>query len=92
VSAPVDAGHGSTLNQIAHRLGCHNATIVAASTAPPGWRWSSYRASAGTEPPPAFLSADEMLASFAPTKNAAQAIYRSFIADAIGKELPSPVA
>ena len=46
---------------------------------PGDYRWSSYRARVGLEPPPRFLTTDEVLAGFAPTRALAQARYCDFV-------------
>jgi putative transposase len=43
------------------------------------WRWSSYRASAGLEPAPAWLELDQLLGQFAAERSVAQRRYRAFI-------------
>ncbi len=58
---------------------------------PDEWRWSSYRATAGLELPPAFLAADQLLARFAATRERAQAAYRRFVADGLGDQLDQQV-
>jgi len=44
------------------------------------WRWSSYRATAGTAPQPAFLTVGWLLRQFAPNRDHARARYRDFVA------------
>ena len=48
---------------------------------PEKYRWSSYRATAGYEPAPAWLAVAPVLALFAPVKEAAQPLYRTFVDD-----------
>jgi putative transposase len=48
-------------------------------TQPADWPWSSYRATAGLERPPAFLSADKLLAYFGQTRREARAAYSAFV-------------
>jgi len=50
-------------------------------TRPDAWRWSSYRASAGFDPAPDFLTTDWLLAQFGQRESAAAAGYRAFVAD-----------
>ena len=51
--------------------------------APEDWRWSSYRACAGLEFPPAFLAPDDLLRCFADSPAAAQDAYRRFVRDGV---------
>jgi REP-associated tyrosine transposase len=46
---------------------------------PADWPWSSYRATAGLERPPAFLSADRLLGYFGQTRVEAMANYAAFV-------------
>ena len=52
------------------------------------WPWSSYRATAGQENKPAFLTIDWLLASFGKRKSAAVKKYIQFVSE--GKGQPSP--
>jgi REP-associated tyrosine transposase len=45
------------------------------------WRWSSFRATAGMEPVPAFLTIDWLLEQFGRNRSAARAAYASFVAE-----------
>jgi putative transposase len=58
---------------------------------PEGWRWSSYRATAGFEPTPPFLATELVLGELGATYPEAQAAYRDFvsagIADALGEQV-----
>lgn len=47
---------------------------------PEDWPWSSYRATAGLEPCPAFLGETDVLASFASSSEEARKRYREFVA------------
>jgi REP-associated tyrosine transposase len=58
---------------------------------PAGWMWSSYRATAGIDPPPGFLAVDWLLGRFAPTQRAAQAAYRRFVAEGLGDRVEERV-
>ena len=49
------------------------------------WRWSSYRATAGLEPPPAFLTTSWVLSQFAETVAKAQSRYRRFVSAGRGE-------
>ena len=49
---------------------------------PGDWAWSSYRALAGEEPAPAFLTTDWLLSVFGEDRERAQASYRDFVAQA----------
>ena len=48
---------------------------------PDQWRWSSYRATAGVEAAPAWLTTAWVLAQFAATRGRAQTAYRAFVND-----------
>lgn len=50
---------------------------------PEDWPWSSYRATAGLEPAPGFLTTDWLLSQFAPTRGLAQKRYRAYVAAGI---------
>jgi REP element-mobilizing transposase RayT len=45
------------------------------------WRWSSYRATAGIDPAPCFLTVGWLLGQFSADRRAAQARYREFVHD-----------
>jgi putative transposase len=47
-----------------------------------GFRWSSYRATAGIDPEPRFLETDWILAHFHQNRRAAQLAYRAFVTEA----------
>lgn len=49
------------------------------------WRWSSYRATAGLAPIPGFLTVDWVLGHFGQTRRRAQARYRAFVRDGLGR-------
>ncbi len=51
---------------------------------PEDYRWSSYRATAGFEAPPAWLDVDAVLRVFAPDQAVAQSLYREFVLSRIG--------
>jgi len=55
---------------------------------PDKWVWSSYRASMGLAPAPAYLAVDGLLALFAKRRTVAQARYAKFVAEGI--KAPSP--
>ena len=55
---------------------------------PGRYPWSSYRASVGTAPSPAWLSTDWILGHYGKTRAVAQRRYAAFVAD--GKRVPSP--
>jgi REP element-mobilizing transposase RayT len=57
---------------------------------PESWRWSSFRATAGLDPAPAFLTLGTILEHFGPDAARAQARYRDFVFE--GSGLPTPVA
>jgi REP element-mobilizing transposase RayT len=48
---------------------------------PDQWRWSSFRATAGVESPPTWLTTEWVLAQFGTTKARAQMAYRTFVSD-----------
>lgn len=48
------------------------------------WPWSSYRAAAGLERPPAWLNVDWTLGQFAKSRSAARAAFRRFVAEGKG--------
>lgn len=52
------------------------------------WPWSSYRATAAGENPPAWLHVDELLSAFASQREPARQAYRHFVSQ--GRGLPSP--
>lgn len=52
------------------------------------WRWSSFRATIGSEPPQAGLNTDWLLSCFAKRKLTAIERYKAFVAE--GKNQPSP--
>jgi putative transposase len=58
---------------------------------PAEWMWSSYRATAGIDPPVSFLAVDELLGRFAPTRNRAQAAYRRYVADGLDDRVDEQV-
>ena len=58
---------------------------------PEEWPWSSYRATAGMDPPEKFLSADRLLAEFALTRTRARARYRAFVSDGLLEPLEEQV-
>jgi REP-associated tyrosine transposase len=51
---------------------------------PGDYRWSSYRATAGREQVPGFLTTDSILSQLAPTRRKAQAAYRAFVEAELG--------
>ncbi len=51
---------------------------------PEQWRWSSYRATAGLEAPPPWLSCDWIWEQFGSRRQAAAKRYRAFVRDGIG--------
>jgi REP element-mobilizing transposase RayT len=50
---------------------------------PADWPWSSYRASAGLEPPAPWLAADGVLSQFAKRRSLAQQRYAQFVVEGI---------
>ena len=63
-----------------------NAVDAGMVERPEDYRWGSYRAHAGYEEAPKWLGTKELLARFAPVRTAAQTLYRTFIAEGIGKD------
>ncbi len=55
---------------------------------PESWAWSSYRASMGLEPAPAWLAEDGLLAMFAKRRSLAQQRYAQFVAEGINANSP----
>lgn len=55
---------------------------------PRQWAWSSYRATAGEQPSPAWLTVDWVLGQFGARARAAQARYRAFVAEGIDGPRP----
>ena len=53
---------------------------------PADWRWSSYRATAGMETAPAFLSLDWILSRFGGTRKEARRRYVRFVAEGLKKK------
>ena len=53
---------------------------------PEGWKWSSYRATAGYERRHSCLTTDWVLGQFSATRGKAEKGYRSFVREGIGKE------
>jgi REP element-mobilizing transposase RayT len=51
---------------------------------PEDWEWSSYRATAGLDPSPAFLADKDVLRRFAPSADEARRLYREFVAEGVG--------
>lgn len=56
-------------------------------THPGQWRWSSYRATAGLEPAPPFLTISWLLDLLSPDRAEAQRRYAAFVEEGIGAEL-----
>jgi len=54
---------------------------------PEAWRWSSYRATAGYEPPPPWLSTDWILSHFSNQRPQALRAYRRFVHEGVGVEV-----
>ena len=55
---------------------------------PDGYRWSSFRASAGLDPAPPFLAVDWLLSQFAKQRAAARRRYWQFVLEGIGHSSP----
>ncbi len=54
---------------------------------PDDWKWSSYRATAGKEPPHSCLTTDWILGQFSRTRAKAEKEYRQFVQRGIGKTI-----
>lgn len=54
---------------------------------PRAWRWSSYRATAGDEEPPAFLTTDWILSQFHRERERARREYREFVSRGKGVDV-----
>jgi hypothetical protein len=54
------------------------------------WQWSSYRATAGLEPPPPWLSIAAVLERFSPDANRAGLRFQEFVLAGIGAARPWP--
>jgi REP element-mobilizing transposase RayT len=52
---------------------------------PDEWPWSSYRATVGLEPRPAFLADGELLRRFAPSVPEARRLYAEFVAEGVAE-------
>ena len=52
------------------------------------WKWSSYRATAGIDDGPPFLTTDRLLAQFSATRKRAFKLYRMFVAEGISGTSP----
>ena len=63
-----------------------NAVDAGIVERPEDYRWGSYRAHAGYEAVPEWLASEQLLGHFAPDRGIAQQLYRTFIADGIGKD------
>jgi REP element-mobilizing transposase RayT len=61
-----------------------NPVRVGLCAQPDGYRWSSYRATAGLEPAPPLLTVDWLLAQLASRPARARERYRAFVADGLG--------
>jgi putative transposase len=68
----------------AHRYVVRNPVEAGLRTTPEAWRFSSYRATAGLAPAPAFLTVDPLLALFGRDRRRARQRYRAFVADEAG--------
>jgi REP element-mobilizing transposase RayT len=64
-----------------------NPVRAGVCTRPGDYRWSSYRATAGLDRPPAFLTTEWILKLFAPTRKAAQKRYRDFVAAGVAEAI-----
>jgi putative transposase len=53
---------------------------------PADWPWSSYRATAGLQRPPGWLTTETILGAFGKKKGEARKAYRRFVREGIGKE------
>lgn len=60
-------------------------------TDPADYRWSSHRAMVGLCEPPRFLTTEDVLARFGPTRRRAQARYRAYVAEGLDDALEEQV-
>ena len=60
-----------------------NPVRAGLAAAPAGWRWSSYRATAGLERAPAFLTTAWLLGQFSADEGRARQRYAAFVADGL---------
>lgn len=63
-----------------------NPTRAKACRVAGDWRWSSYRATAGLAPVPEFLTVTWVLGHFGHRRRLAQARYRAFVRDGLGRQ------
>jgi putative transposase len=72
---------------LACRYTVRNPVRAGLCTTPAAWRWSSFRATAGLSPAPAFLAAHELLPLLgSPTEEGARAAYRRFVEEPLRAE------
>jgi putative transposase len=78
----------------AHRYVALNPVRAGLCTAPAEWRWGSYRAIAGLEPPRRFLDVENVLALFHARPDVAREAYCAFVAaaEAEASQESSPLA
>jgi REP element-mobilizing transposase RayT len=62
-----------------------NPVLANLAEDPAAWRWSSYRATAGTAPPPALLDLSWMLGHYGEALPEAQRAWRAHIAECLGE-------
>lgn len=65
-----------------------NPVRAGMAEAPGDWKWSSYRATAGEAPAPAWLHADSLLARFARDREEARERFRAFVLNGVDSEDP----
>jgi REP element-mobilizing transposase RayT len=65
-----------------------NPVRAKAVTRPGEWAWSSYRATVGEAPAPAWLTTTWVLEQFGPRQGAARGKYRAFVHEGIGGSRP----
>jgi len=65
-----------------------NPVRAGLASAPDGWRWSSYRATAGEQAAPCWLSVNWILGQFGNSQTLAQDRYRQFVADGLDRASP----
>lgn len=71
---------------LACRYTVRNPVRAQICTAPAGYRWSSYRATAGLEPAPEYLATGDLLPLFGSNEESARAAYREFVEEPLGAE------
>jgi putative transposase len=69
-----------------------NPVVAGLRAAPETWAWSSFAATVGLGPPPAFLAVDEIRGLFGSRPAQAAAAYRTFVMDGLVRKRQSEVS